>query len=204
MDDISGGWNAVAAEFIARRSSSIGVATVRNWAASIPAGGSILDLGCGHGIPISVTLVEEGFRVYGIEASPDLVLEFRRRVPGAQVRCEAAETSTFFDRRFDAVIAIGLMFLLPEEAQKQLLHRVSCVLRPGGSLLFTAPRQDVSWADNMTGRRSRSLGGEAYEAALRDVGLDLVAEFADEGKNHYYNAKKSGQPVAEQSQAASS
>ena len=196
MDDASGGWNVVAQDFIARRSPVIGVSVVRNWAATIPSGGSILDLGCGHGFPISSALVNSGLSIYGVDASPNLVLEFRRRLPEAQVRCEAVETSTFFDRRFDAVIAIGLIFLLNEQSQRQLISRVSAVVRPGGAFLFTAPTQAVSWTDVLTGRQSTSLGSEAYEALLKNSGFEVVNGFTDEGENHYYSAKKLAQTAA--------
>ena len=196
MEDASGGWNAVARQFIARRSPVVGVSVVRNWAAAIPRGGSILDLGCGHGVPVSSALAEGGLRVYGVDASQDLVQEFRRRLPGSEARCESVEESTFFDRRFDAAISIGLMFLLPEQSQRQLIGRVSAAIRPGGAFLFSAPTQAVSWTDVMTGRQSRSLGKEAYEALLKGAGFDLAEEFFDEGENHYYSARKSGQPVA--------
>jgi 2-polyprenyl-3-methyl-5-hydroxy-6-metoxy-1,4-benzoquinol methylase len=196
VDDASGGWNAVARDFIAHRSPVIGVSVVRNWAATIPSGGSILDLGCGHGFPISSALVESGFSVYGIDASPDLVLEFRRRLPDTHVRCEAVEASSFFDRDFDAAISIGLMFLLSEQAQRQLISRLSAAVRPGGAFLFTAPIQAVSWTDVLTGQQSRSLGIEVYEALLKNGGFDLVEGFADEGENYYYSAKKLAQSAA--------
>lgn len=192
MNDPSGGWNAVAQEFIARRSPVVGVAAVRKWAAGLPSAGSILDLGCGHGFPISALLVEGGFSVHGVDASPDLVREFGRRLPMAEVRCEAVEASRFFDRRFDAAISIGLMFLLDEQVQRQLIRRVAAAVHPGGSFLFTAPTQSVSWADVLTGRTSWSLGREAYEAELKSAGFDLVDEFTDEGENHYYSARKRG------------
>jgi cyclopropane fatty-acyl-phospholipid synthase-like methyltransferase len=195
VDDVSGSWNAVAADYISRRSSRIGVATVRKWAADLPPGGSVLDLGCGHGVPISAALMEDGFKVYGIDASPILVEEFRQKCPDALVRCEPVETSDFFDRKFDAVIAIGLMFLLSEDTQRQFIHRVSGVLNPGGRFLFTAPTQKVAWADNLTGRQSRSLGREEYEAALRKAGFELLAGYTDEGENHYYSAKRSTAPA---------
>ena len=195
-DDVSNGWNAVAAELIAHRNPTIGVATVREWATSLPAGASILDLGCGHGTPISAVLVEDGFDVFGVDASRDLVEEFRRRLPGAMVRCEAVETSTFFERHFDAAIAIGLMFLLRDDIQEQLIRRVAAALTPGGGFLFTAPTQDASWTDILTGRQSRSLGMDAYRAILRAADLELVGEFTDEGENHYYSTRKAVRAVA--------
>lgn len=94
MDDASGGWNAVASEFIAHRRPKIGVATVRKWASELPSGASILDLGCGHGIPVSAALVEDGYDLHGIDGSPRLVAGFRRRLPMAAVACETAALMT--------------------------------------------------------------------------------------------------------------
>jgi len=183
-------WNAVARDYIARRSPVIGVAEVSNWAGAIPAGGSILDLGCGHGLPVASALVKLGFDVFGIDASTEMAQEFQLRLPTAHIRCEAVEQSSYFDRQFDAAIAIGLMFLLNGQSQRQLIHRVAAAVRPGGALLFTAPAQAVSWPDNLTGQQSLSLGREAYRTLLQEGGFELAAEFADEGGNHYYSATK--------------
>lgn len=102
LNDASGGWNAVAAEFISRPSPLVDVSVVQKWGDSIRSGGSILDLGCGHGFPISAALAKCGFSIHGVDASGELVLESRRRIPHAKVQCEAVETSDFFDRRFEA------------------------------------------------------------------------------------------------------
>ena len=185
-------WNAVAQDFMARRSPVIGVAEVSNWAAAIPAGGSILDLGCGHGFPVASALVKLGFNVYGIDASTEMAQEFQLRLPTAHIRCEAVEQSSYFDRQFDAAIAIGLMFLLNEQSQRQLIHRVAAALHPGGALLFTAPAQAVSWPDSLTGQQSLSLGREVYIALLESCGFELADEFDDEGGNHYYCAQRIG------------
>jgi len=192
LGDSSVIWNAVAQDFIARRSLVIGVAAVKDWAAAIPAGGSILDLGCGHGFPVASALVKLGFDVYGIDASTEMAQEFQLRLPTAHIRCEAVEQSSYFDRQFDAAIAIGLMFLLNEQSQRQLIHRVAAALHPGGALLFTAPAQAVSWPDNLTGQQSLSLGREAYIALLESCGFELADEFDDEGGNHYYCARRIG------------
>ena len=157
FDDRSNGYDSVAAAFVAHRSDSrVGVQTVRDWARALPRGATILDLGCGHGVPISATLLEEGANVFGVDASPTLISAFRTRFPDAPAECETAEESTFFDRSFDAVIAWGLMFLLPPEAQQRLIAKVSTALKPGGGFLFTAPAQACEWSDNLTSRTSVS------------------------------------------------
>jgi SAM-dependent methyltransferase len=188
--DLSYGWNDIAGDFIARRHATIGVQTIRRWAQSLPPGASVLDLGCGHGVPIAATLLEQGFQIYGVDASRHMVEEFRSRFPQAHAACEPAEDSSFFNLTFDGAIAVGLMFLLPAEAQRAIIQHVAAALNPGGRFLFTAPTQQVAWPDALTGRESRSLGEEQYRMALAEAGLVLVGEYTDEGENHYYDAAR--------------
>jgi 2-polyprenyl-3-methyl-5-hydroxy-6-metoxy-1,4-benzoquinol methylase len=187
--DLSNGYEDAAAAYMARRRArGIGTANVRAWARSLPPGSVILDLGCGHGVPISRALIEDGFTVYGVDASPKMVAAFRRNIPGATVICEAVEESRFFGRRFDAVLSWGLMFLLPAEVQTIVIGKVAAALNPGGRFCFTATAEACTWADSVTGRRSTSLGAAAYKSALTAAGLTLVGEDVDEGDNHYFNA----------------
>ena len=191
FDDPSNGYEAVASDFIARRGKSrVGVDTVRAWADSLTPGTSVLDLGCGHGVPISMDLLNGGFTIYGVDASPRLAAEFRRRFPQAPVACERVEASRFFGRTFDGVIAIGLMFLLPADTQRTLIRRVAQAMNSGGRFLFTSPEQECSWSDVLTGRLSLSLGAGAYRAALLEADLTLLGEYVDEGDNHYYDTRK--------------
>jgi len=190
-EDASNGYEAVAAEFMVRRErSSIGVETVRSWARALPPSGSILDLGCGHGSPLSTALAADGFAIHGVDASPTLVEAFRRRLPGAPVTCEAVEGSHFFGRTFDGVLAVGLIFLLPPEAQQGLIRRVAAALNRGGRFLFTAPPHRCTWSDVLTGRESLSLGAERYETIFSAAGLIPAGTYVDEGANHYYDTRK--------------
>lgn len=189
--DPANGYEAAADEFIRRREgSSIGVATVRAWAETLPLGASVLDLGCGSGAPISEVLHQAGLMVHAVEASPTLAAAYRHRFPDALLACERVEDSRFFDRRFDAALAAGLLFLLPADAQRATLRKLATVLTTGGRFLFTAPAEPCRWSDVLTGRDSESLGAEAYRTLLAEAGLPVVAETEDEGGNHYYEAFK--------------
>jgi cyclopropane fatty-acyl-phospholipid synthase-like methyltransferase len=152
-------------------------------------------LGCGSGVPVSETLINAGFVVCGIDASPSLVAAFQRRFPDQPVACEAVEVSDFFGRTFDAIVAIGLMFLLPPDVQRSVIRRATSALNPEGRFLFTAPTQPGTWPDIMTGRQSVSLGDEAYRIALADAGRSVIAEYVDEGESHYYDACRHNPPL---------
>lgn len=194
--DQSNGYEAISENFMFIRSgSNTGIATVRDWAKSLWPGGSVLDVGCGHGVPISEVLIDQGFAVYGIDASPSMVAAFRSRFPYAFVECGTIEDSQFFGRRFDGVIAWGLMFLLTPDIQAALIHKVALALKPGGKFLFTAPPQACEWLDNLTGQNSVSLGSATYHKIVESEGLVLVGEAEDEGQNHYYFVCKPGGAV---------
>ncbi len=167
---------------------------VAEWAQSLSAGATILDLGCGTGIPISLTLIERGFNVYGVDASASMIAEYRANFPTAPVQCAAVEDSDFFGRTFDGVVAWGLFFLLGADAQRELIAKIATALPPGGHFLFTAPYQVCNWLDAMTGRTSMSLGHEAYRSALESEGMSLIATCLDEGQNHHYSALKKPDP----------
>ena len=193
--DRSNGYEAVSEEFLARRgnrrcSTGIGVKEVRKWAGTLPRGSSVIDLGCGPGLPITVVLVQEGLQVYGLDAAPSFVAAFERNLPGTPIICEAVQESRLFDRTFDAALAWGLMFLLPAEDQHRLIQRFAEILVPGGRLLFTSAAKPGVWNDAMTGLESLSLGAEQYRSLLGAVGISLAEEYEDEGENHYFDALK--------------
>lgn len=191
--DRSNGYEEVASEFIAgrgRNSSGIGISVVADWSQTLPRRATILDLGCGTGVPISQALIEHGFHVYGVDASPTFVAAFRARFSSLPVQCAAVEDSDFFGRTFDAVVARGLFFLLDAGSQRSLIMKIAGVLRSSGRLLFTAPSQRCSCRDAMTGRPSMSLGYEEYRKALEADGLSLVGTRRDAGEDHYCLALK--------------
>jgi 2-polyprenyl-3-methyl-5-hydroxy-6-metoxy-1,4-benzoquinol methylase len=188
--DGSNGYERIAEHFIRARNSSIGPAVVRKWAKGLPSGASILDVGCGSGIPISQTLLQEEFTVYGVDASPTLVAKFRKQFPDTPVECSPVEDSLFFGKTFDAIVCWGLMFVLPVNSQRILIDKVARALHPDGKFLFTATKEPCTWSDSLTHLPSTSLGHEAYEQELASRGLVLVGNDQDEGGNYYYFATK--------------
>ncbi len=194
MVDPSNGYEAVSAEFLARRgsgrSTGVGVNAVRTWAGTLPHRAAVIDLGCGPGFPITEVLVAQDLNVFGVDAAPSFVQAFRRNLPNTPVACEPVQESRFFDRTFDGVLAWGLMFLLSPEDQRRLIQKIAGILVPGGHLLFTSPAEPSVWNDAKTGLESRSLGAEEYRRQLSAVAISISSEYEDEGQNHYFDAFK--------------
>ena len=169
--------------------SLVGYKVVRQWAKKLPAGSEVIEIACGGGYPVTKELSEAGLNLWAIDSSKTLLTEFKKRFPDISVKCERVQDTNFFGRRFDAAITIGLIFLLPEPEQAELIKRVSGVLRPGGSFFFMAPTQKGVWLDLNTGVQCTSLGFAKYQELLKMSGFQICSTVVDLGENNYYEAK---------------
>jgi ubiquinone/menaquinone biosynthesis C-methylase UbiE len=109
--------------------------------AKITPGETVLDVGCGTG-----TLAIEAKRcvgpngkVYGIDASPEMIARAQKkaRKAGLEIEFDAAaiETMPFSDATFDVVLSTVMLHHLPDEARHQGIREIRRVLKPGGRLL---------------------------------------------------------------------
>ena len=76
----------------------------------VPAGGSILDLGCGAGMPIAGYLIEQGYRVTGVDSSAPLLDLSRQRFSGQEwILGDVRRVD--LGGRFDGVLAWDSFFI---------------------------------------------------------------------------------------------
>ena len=191
MMDSAKAYEAHAHEYLLGRDTSpIGTQVVDQWSRTLRKGATVIELACGGGYPITRVLNAAGLQLWAVESSPTLVTEFRSRFPSIPVQCARVQESDFFGRKYQGAIAIGLIFLLSEQEQANLISRVSAILEPGGRFLFMAPIQIGTWKDMNTGLECKSFGQERYEELLRNVGLYVVATRKDVRENNYYDAEK--------------
>lgn len=172
-----------------RNQSEIGKLVVERWSRTLSPGAAVIELVCGGGYPISTTLSAADLKLWAVDSSPSLLAAFQARLPDVPVQCAKVQETDFFNREFDAVIAVGLIFLLPESDQLKLIASVSKSLRPEGRFLFTAPIELGEWLDMNTGLECRSLGRDIYEKHLCGAGFRVLATFADKGANNYYDVE---------------
>ena len=95
LQDYSNGYEQVAGLFMSARNPRIGAVIIREWSRTVPPRSAILDLGCGHGVPISQTLIDEGFTVFGVDASRTLIEAFRKRFPTHSLNAQGLRTLNF-------------------------------------------------------------------------------------------------------------
>ena len=172
-----------------RDESLVGYKIVRQWANKLPTGCEVIEIACGGGYPVTRELAETGLNLWAIDSSKTLITEFQKRFPNVEAKCERVQDSNFFNRKFDAAVAIGLIFLLPESEQAELIKRISNILNPGGKFLFMAPIKTGKWLDLNTGIQCSSLGYDRYQEILRNSGFQIISTLEDAGENNYYDTE---------------
>ena len=119
---------------------------------------SILDLGCGTGVPIMRDLLDQGMNVTGVDGSARMLEIARRNLPSATF-IQADMRALDLKMQFDAIIAWHSLFHLSFDEQVPMFAILKKHLNSRGILMFTSGDEQVeSWSMN---------GGEnLYHASL--------------------------------------
>jgi SAM-dependent methyltransferase len=144
---------------------------------ALPVGASVLELGCGAGVPTTQRLAER-FAVTGIDISARQIELARRNVPGATFIHADMTALAIPPATFDAVCAFYAFGHVPREEHAALLRQIATWLHPDG--LFVASFSNDGAAgeieDDWLGAPMYFSGYDAETNArlVRDAGLEIV------------------------------
>ncbi len=120
--------------------------------AGIQPGESVLDVACGTG-SLSLTAASyavPGGKVYGIDASPEMIAVAQRKAAGSDspvtFQVGLAEKLDFPEASFDVVISRLAIHHLPDDLKRAAFAEMLRVLKPGGRVLladFVQPSNHV-------------------------------------------------------------
>jgi len=138
---------------------------------------SVVDLGCGAGIPTTRALAER-HSVIGIDISPEQIGLARAFVPAAEFRCADLLDLSLPDATVDAVTALYSVIHVPRARHAELFERIRRWLRPGGFFLAS-----LSAGGESDGVQDDFLGVPMYfsgfavddnQRLLRAAGFELL------------------------------
>ncbi len=174
-DSATLGFYAEEAETYAGREREADRARIERFAGLLPAGGQVLELGCGGGQD-SAALLARGFDVTPTDGSPELAAQAALRLgrPVAVLLFEDLAASA----AYDGIWANACLLHVPRAALPAIIARVHAALRPGGAFYASFKAGDAEGRDRF-GRYYNypsakwlraTYGAEAWRS------LDIAAE----------------------------
>jgi SAM-dependent methyltransferase len=165
----------------ARGRSGMERAWLDAFAALIPPGAAVLDLGCGAGEPMAADLVGRGFRVTGVDSAPTLIGLCRARLP-EQEWIEADMRTLSLGRRFEGVMAWDSFFHLSMDDQRRMFPVFAEHAAPGAALMFTSGPSAGEALGEFQGEPlyHASLDPDEYRSLLAAHGFTVVRYVVDD------------------------
>lgn len=147
----------------------------------LPRGVTVLDVGCGSGEPIARYLDTSGFRVTGLDISPEMVALFRASLPGAVVELLDMRSMSL-GRRFGGLIVWDSFFHLSPHDQRLMFPVFRGHAERGAALLFTSGPAFGEAIGTLEGEPlyHASLDSDEYRLLLEQNGFDVVAHVAED------------------------
>lgn len=144
--------------------------------ACLTQGATVLDLGCGSGMPVAHNLVQHGLYVTGVDSSPTMISLCRNRMPEQEWIVSDMRT-VVLDRRFNGILGWDSFFFLRPDDQRKMFNVFAAHASPSALLMFnTGPR----YGEAIGQYRGEplyhaSLDSAEYEALLDQFGFKVVS-----------------------------
>ncbi|ESQ74717.1 class I SAM-dependent methyltransferase [Asticcacaulis sp. AC402] len=152
---------------------------LERFAALLPPGGTVLDIGCGAGDPIARHFLNAGYEITGVDSGAGMIAICREKFPtAAWIVSDMRELD--LGKAFDGILAWHSLFHLTPEDQVRMFPIFRKHARPGTALMFTS---GILHGDHVGEWRGEplyhgSLDEDVYRRLLDENGFDLVHHIA--------------------------
>lgn len=142
---------------------------------------SVLDLGCGPGVPIARYLIEKHCRVTGADTSSAMIGMCAGRFPSHHWRVADMRTLEL-KRTFDGIMAWDSFFHLPQADQRRMFPIFNRHAAAGAALMFTSGPAAGEQLGSYQGEPlyHASLDSGEYRRLLRDNGFGVVEHVVED------------------------
>lgn len=136
-DIVEDGYNKIANVYLANRDRLKSSKYVQQLLKYLPKKSTILDLGCGAGVPVDDILIKAGHHVTGIDISAEQIKLARKNCRGGDFLVGDIQKLKENEYQVDAVISFYTLFHISRADHLRMLKTFASYLTKGGMLLVT-------------------------------------------------------------------
>lgn len=147
----------------------------------LPKQSTILDLGCGAGIPVDDILLKAGHSVIGMDISHEQIKLARQKCPRGEFFVGDIQDLKEGEYSVQAVISFYTIFHIPRDSQGKLLKVIASYLNKGGMLLITMGDREFEGEHDLHGVKmwSSQHGTVKNRNMVESAGFKIINEEMD-------------------------
>lgn len=131
------GYNKIAENYSSKRDQFANNKYLEQLVNLLKPGSTILDIGCGAGVPIDNYLFARGFKVIGIDISEKQIELAKKNVPQGSYEVKDVLELQDGEYQVDAVVSFYAIFHIPREQHQELFKKINSFLPQDGYILVT-------------------------------------------------------------------
>jgi len=188
MKQVLSAYESLGKKYLDYRSELKSDAYVRAFSKKLKKSATVLDVGCGAGLPVDDILTKDGHIVMGLDLSPSLISLARRLVPAASYTVTDMRNLACGEYKVDGVVCLYAIFHIPRSEHKRMLETFASFLPIGGWMLISLGDRAYEGVHEMYGVTSYSSqwGSVENRRIVESAGFKIeVEEFAtSSGERH--------------------
>lgn len=190
------GYDKVAENYSATRDQFNNVKYLDKLNTFLKPNSTILDIGCGAGLPIDKYLVDHGHKVIGIDISKKQIELTKKNVPQGEFFVKDMSDIKIGEYQVDAVVSFYAISHIPREEHESLFQKINSFLPEGGLLLVTMGAGEYEGLeDNFFGTKMwwSHFGADKNRQIIQNAGFEILLDEIDAGdkeKHQVILAKK--------------
>jgi cyclopropane fatty-acyl-phospholipid synthase-like methyltransferase len=189
------GYNKIARVYSSDRGLFENEKEIQEFISYLPESGTILDIGCGGGVPVLRKLVDNGYTAKGIDFSQSMFGLAKKNVPEADLILGDVTKSDFESESFDGIISTYAFIHIFRTQHPLLYTKIYRWLKPGGIMLVSTASTEWEEIDDYYGvpmAWSHPAPRESLQL-VKNTGFEVLSErlvTASDETHYWILAKK--------------
>lgn len=146
------GYNTIAHLYLQKRDLFQNSIYLDKFMTYLEKGATILDIGCGAGVPIDSYLIDHGYKIRGIDISEKQIELAKKHVPNGEYEVKDMADLKTNEYNVDAIVSFYSIFHIDRKLHAGLFKKMATFLPKNGKILITLGYTDWEGTEKFHGQ----------------------------------------------------